>query len=326
MSGRSVRVCAWMLMAVLLGCVPAVAQAAPVEGVTWPEQWVMFGPVEWDQAELASEQLTEIPESLQIGDERHTARAVEFEDGRLDLSALLGGHDRQDTVFLFGEVRSDRAMELPIGAAADWWMAWWVNGEAVYDTLETGNAGQDFSVGAHTFRVSLREGVNLLVVRVSAGREGFLVSAGIPPTDRWDPLLQATREEQRRTDLRERIAAAMSRHEEGDLSGQRRLLREALEITRPGEHIALSLRLRLGESHEADHRPERARRVYEELLAGELPRWARPVVQLRLAQVLQAAGDDPAARQAYAELTEMPDAHPLTLAAAREALAELTGG
>ncbi|MFW6155839.1 MAG: hypothetical protein ACOC7J_00855 [Armatimonadota bacterium] len=31
-----------------------------------------------------------------------------------------------------------------------------------------------------------------------------------------------------------------------------------------------------------------------------------------------------AARQAYAELTEMPDVHPLTLAAAREALAELT--
>ncbi|MFP4249336.1 MAG: tetratricopeptide repeat protein [Armatimonadota bacterium] len=323
MSSRGVRVLTWML-AGLMGCAAASAAPASVEGVHWPEEWVMFGPVGWNEAELAPEHLREIPDSLRLGGEEYTGRRVEFDGGRIDLSALLGGHERRDTVYLFGDVRAERAVEVPIGAAADWWMAWWLNGEPLYDTLETGNFGQDFSVGAHTFKAPLRKGGNVLAVRVSGGRDGFLLAAGIPSEQRWDTLLQATREEQRRSELSDLIGQAASAREEGRLSRERRLLREALEVAKPGGHVELSLRLRLGESHEADGRPERARRVYEQLLHGDLPSWARPVVHRRLAQALHATGADSAARQAYAELTEMPDVHPLTLAAARKALAELT--
>ncbi len=324
MSSRSVRIFTWM-MAGLICCAAASAAPASVEGVQWPDEWMMFGPVGWDEAELAPEQLREVRETLQLGGDECVGRPVEFDDGRIDLSALLGGHERRDTVYLFGEVHADRAVEVPIGAAADWWMAWWLNGEPLYDTLDTGNSGQDFSVGAHTFKAPLREGRNVLAVRVSGGRDGFLLAAGIPSEQRWDALLQATREDQRRSALGDLINQAANVREEGLLSRQRRLLREALEIVKPGEHVELSLRLRLGESHEADGRPDRARYVYEELLSEELPRWARPVVRFRLAQVLEAAGDRRGARAAYARVAAMADAHPLTVTAAREALAELRG-
>lgn len=297
------------MMAGLVGCIVAVAQPAKVEGVQWPESWVMFGPVGWD-AELDPERLREIPESLQLGGEGYAARPVEFDDRRLDISALIGGHERRDTVFLFGEIHAERAMEVPIGAAADWWMAWWLNGAPLYDTLETGNSGQDLSLGAHTFKAPLREGSNVLAVRVSGGREGFVLAAGIPSPARWERLLQTTREKQRRRMLGDLITEAAGAREAGDPRRERRLLREALEVADRWEHIALSVQLRLGESHELDGRPERARTVYRRLLAGELPRWARPVVQRRLAQALEAAGDHRAALEAYRELRRMPDAHP----------------
>lgn len=59
---------------------------------------------------------------------------------------------------------------------------------------------------------------------------------------------------------------------------------EAFGVALPGEHIELSLRLRMGESYERDGQRERARAIYQELLAGELPEWAVPVVQRRLEQ------------------------------------------
>jgi tetratricopeptide (TPR) repeat protein len=281
----------------------------------------MFGPAAWEDAEVDARQLREVPERLRLGDEEYVGRRVQFDGDRLDISAILGGHDRQDTVLLFGELHAERAMEIPIGAAADWWMAWWINGEPAYDTLEAGNAGQDFSVGAHTFRVPLRAGANMVAVRVSGGREGFLLVAGIPPAERWDPLLRATREEQRRSELSSLIADAVSAEEAGERAGARALLGEALEFAEPGGHVALSVRLRIGESHERDGNHENAREVYAELLSAELPSWARPVVQARLAQALEAAGEFAEARDAYLRLTRMRDTHPHTISGAHLGLA-----
>ena len=316
--------CGWTLLLIGLAiAATAWAQAATVEGVRWPDRWVMFGPISWEKAGVDPAQFREVPDRLRIGGEEHAGTPVQFDGDDLDISSLLGGHERRETVYLLGEVHAEHATEVLIGAAADWWMAWWLNGEPLYDTLEGGNGGQDFSLGAHVFRASLKPGTNVLAVRVSGGREGFALTAGIPPPERWDALLQGRRDEQRRERLSDLIARALSAQKAGDQSEARSVLSEAGQVATPGSHIALSLRLRMGESYERSGQFAQARGVYEALLAGPLPSWARPVVQLRLAQTLRAAGETEGARRAYAELARMPDAHPLTVAAATEALGEL---
>lgn len=283
----------------------------------------MFGPVSWEDAEVDPVLIREVPESLRIGGQEHPARRVQFDDNRLDISEILGGHERKDTVYLFGEVHAERDTDVLLGAAADWWMVWWLNGKPLYDTLEAGNASQDFSLEAHVFRAHLRAGTNVLAVRVSGGRAGFALTGGIPPRERWDALLQVRRDEQRVERLSDLIARALSLQESGDSSESRSLLLEALEAADSDGHIALSLRLRVGESYERDGQWQQAYEVYEQLLTGPLPSWARPVVQVRLAETLAAAGATDAARAAYAALRRMDSTHPRTYAAATEALREL---
>lgn len=315
----------WSLLMVLAVSVLAIggAGADEVEGLTWPDSWMMFGPVGWEEAgEVDGDQLREIPQRMEFDGREYAGQTVEFENDRLDIAALLSGHERQDTVFLFGEVHAEREMEVMLGGGADWWMAWWVNGEPVYDTLETGNAGQDFSLVAHTFPVMLREGANVVAIRVSGGREGFLLAAGLPPVERWDQLARVHGDTQRRHMLQEFISEALSLTDAGDLSGARSLLEEALAITTPDEPIHLSLQLRVGENHERAGQHGRAREIYEHLLAGDLPAWAIPVVQSRLAQTLQAAEDYQAARDAFLELSRMSDAHPFTVSGAHIGMAD----
>lgn len=307
---------------VLLSLCMAADTQEQAATVRWPERWMLFGPVPWEHTTPDAAQLREAPERLRLGEQEHIGQQVTFDGNRLDLSALLGGHQRQDTVYLFAEIEAARAMTVPIGAAADWWMAWWVNGEPVYDTLESGNAGQDFSVGAHTFEANLREGTNVIAIRVSAGREGFLLVAGIPPAERWEALLQSTRDRRRHARLRELVSAALERDEAGQSADARELLLDALGLTQPDKPIALSLRLRLGESHERDDQPNEARVIYGDLLNSPLPAWARPVVQMRLAQTLQAAGDRAAALEAWTELTQMSNVHPKARVKAQAGAAE----
>ncbi len=301
----------------------AGAPAAEVEGLMWPDSWLMFGPVDWEEAdEVDARQFREIPDLMEFDGREHEGQTVTFEEDSLNIAELLSGHQRQDTVFLFGQLHADEAMEVMIGGAADWWMAWWVNGEPVYDTLETGNVGQDFTVTAHTFPVTLREGTNVVAIRVSAGRAGFTITAGIPPVELWDRLERVHGDAQRSHLLREFVSEAIERTEVGDLAGARSLFQDALELTVPDEHIWLSLHLRIAENYEHDGQPRRADEIYEELLAAELPQWAVPVLTMRLAQALQAAGDHREARGTFVLVARMRDAHPFTASGAILGIAE----
>lgn len=66
-----------------------------------------------------------------------------------------------------------------VGASADWWMEWFLNGRCVYDTLKHGNGGAQ-TLSAHTFELPLKAGWNLLAVRVLGGSQGWRLLAGGP--------------------------------------------------------------------------------------------------------------------------------------------------
>jgi len=84
------------------------------------------------------------------------------------------------TAYLLTTVTVEKDTEVTLGAGADWWMKWWVNGQVVCDTLATGNNAHPPSLLDRSFPVRLRAGRNLIVVKVISGSGGFTLAAGGP--------------------------------------------------------------------------------------------------------------------------------------------------
>lgn len=186
-----------------------VAAVAPS---IWPHSWTVFAPV---AGEVDLRQVNTIPSTLPKAQAQNGLPT----DGNLDLAALGGGHDEKKQAICFAWIDSPVAQRVEFGAGADWWMEWYVNGQRVYSTLETGNQGS-YSVLRHVFPVDLRAGRNLVAVRVLSGSGGWRLVAGGP-----DEVAAA-----RRAEAGERDALVLHLH-----VGDRLLARESLpvEILRP---------------------------------------------------------------------------------------------
>ncbi|MEM6459794.1 MAG: LamG domain-containing protein [Planctomycetota bacterium] len=99
----------------------------------------------------------------------------------IDLAELAGNFAERDPAVVRSRVWSDRDRRVTVGASADWWMAYRVNGRAVYDTLERGNQS-GVSPLAHTFDVDLKRGWNDLEADVLSGSQGWKFLAAGPAT------------------------------------------------------------------------------------------------------------------------------------------------
>jgi len=154
--------------------------------IEWPATWHAFGPFKTDPGslgvmQLAPEQLAALPETVEVDGLTFKGRAVTVTDGSIDFGALFGGHKVADTAYAITTITCAAPMRITMGAGADWWMQWWVNGEKVCDTVESGgNSGFPPSVTDHIFDVSLKEGRNVLVARVIGGNASFRLRAGGP--------------------------------------------------------------------------------------------------------------------------------------------------
>jgi len=107
--------------------------------LAFPKEWTLFGPVGQADPEPDFAGLTAIPKELTIAGKKLAAQAAAFTDNRLDIGARLGGKAEGKTAYLLANVEVARDTEVELGAGADWWMKWWVNGEVVCDTLQDGN-------------------------------------------------------------------------------------------------------------------------------------------------------------------------------------------
>ena len=147
----------------------------------WPREWTAFGTAKKDDAVPAAATLSSIPDELAIAGMPLARQTVVFdENNRTDLARLFGGVEVGKTVYLFGKVHADRDIVAHIGAGADWWMQWWVDGTPVYDTLGGGNSASSFSILDHVFTVPLAKGDHVLAVRAMSGSGSFLFAAGGP--------------------------------------------------------------------------------------------------------------------------------------------------
>lgn len=296
---------------------------AQVAGVTWPERWTLFGTVPFETPAPAPEQLRAVPASLRLGDAEREGREVRFAEDGLNLAAEFGGHRRGDTAYLFGILHAERAAEVLVGAGADWWMAWWVNGEPVYDTLEQGNGPAGVSRESHVFTVRLKPGANVLVARVSAGREGFRLLAGLPAAERVQTLFREQQEQARSKQIRELLARTDERLRGDDRAGARQALAQLFELGEVREPAALALRLFHLDLLERDRLYDEACAEAARLLETDLPPWAAPVILARLGRMRHAQGKRAEATAAYRSLLALPAAHPRTIEQAKTRLAEL---
>jgi len=143
--------------------------------VAWPQVWTVFAGL--PEAATDPTRYRDIPTAIEGTDAK--AHAARLQDGRLELARLAGGFQERRGALCFAMIDSPTATTIEVGAGADWWMEWAVNGERVYSTMNGGN-GSGFHVGDHRFPVKLKAGRNLLAVRVLSGSQGFVLACGGP--------------------------------------------------------------------------------------------------------------------------------------------------
>lgn len=186
-----------------------VRSAAPMRsGARLSAQWRVFGP--WgpetmcDAADVAAVNdpasihgpiaiprdprieawvaaLSAMPESVTIADIERAGRDVTPTDHAIDLDELFGRPDGLacHQAIAVAELTLDKAGEVALGCGADWWMQGWVDGEAVFDTLATGNNKAVVGPGSHTIHLSLAAGRHLLVARLISGSFGWSFAAAL---------------------------------------------------------------------------------------------------------------------------------------------------
>lgn len=151
------------------------------DDLAWPSRWTVFPRI--DPAAVDPSAFDRIPDALPGLDGAMVAGVgMTPREHHLDLAALTGYRRHQDTraaALFMAEVHSPRDQTVVVGAAADWWMSWYHDGAPVFDTLESGN-GAGYTILSHTFPLQLRQGRNLLAVRVLAGSHGWRLVVGGP--------------------------------------------------------------------------------------------------------------------------------------------------
>lgn len=113
---------------------------------------------------------------------------VKAQDGVIDIGCIAGWVAEESTAVLFNEWICEKSRVLVLGAAADWWMAIYLNGKPVYTTMATGNGDRDFKTSRHVFELRLRKGRNLLTAVVDSGMEGWYFVIGEPSAAPHPPL------------------------------------------------------------------------------------------------------------------------------------------
>ncbi len=174
--------------------VVAVVWAASVaaSGVEWPDQWVVFGPIDQHDPVLQGDQLRSIPEVIIMPETPHlpqrelSPQALQVRPGvPYDLSEAMGFEPGREprrvrqVAYIYVELDAAEAGEIELGFGADWWIQLWLNGEEVYSNVESnGNDGWPISILNQSQKVRLKEGRNLLVARVLGGMTSALAALG----------------------------------------------------------------------------------------------------------------------------------------------------
>ena len=141
-----------------------------------PRWWRVFTHTSPDKVDMAK--LTAIPTELP-GQKAVTVKGIDVlvTNDTINLSKLGNGSVEKDPAILLTTLYVPQDTILKVGAGADWWMAWYCNGQRVFDTLATGNNGASDRL-KYTFDLPLKAGNNTIGCVVLSGSGGWSVTYG----------------------------------------------------------------------------------------------------------------------------------------------------
>ncbi|MBN1556979.1 MAG: hypothetical protein JW951_02395 [Lentisphaerae bacterium] len=130
---------------------------------------------------------TELPSELTVSGQTLRAHdVVVHANHTLDFGALSPGQPERTEAWAFREVTVPSDRRITVGAGADWWMEWFVNGDPVFSTMANGNAGA-VSDRRFTFELPLNAGRNIIAVRVLSGSLGWKLVCSQQQTAAFTP-------------------------------------------------------------------------------------------------------------------------------------------
>jgi hypothetical protein len=186
---------------------PATEATGPP--VDFPARWRFFGPLKSKVGVFPPqtvtdmgvgdliESLTCLPDKLKIDGESYVGQDVDSAGDTFNMDVLESEMNlRTDDLFerhaieslqarvgrqvyAFAELDLDEETEVPFGAGAGFWMQWWIDGKAVYDTLVGGNLTHPPNRSDHSFRCRLSAGRHLLAVRLISGQGSWVFKTGV---------------------------------------------------------------------------------------------------------------------------------------------------
>ncbi len=149
-------------------------------GIRWPGKWTVFTHTR-PGLDLAA--IDAVPATLPGAAGTAVDSSAEVPINHTIDLARLGNYVRKKNTkanaVVIGEIHSTADRTVRMGAGADFWMEWYLNGKPVYDTLAKGN-GAGYTMFDHMFDLPLKQGKNLLVGRVLAGSHGWRLVLGSP--------------------------------------------------------------------------------------------------------------------------------------------------
>ena len=140
----------------------------------FPQNWTLFGPVDKDFTPSQAE-LNTLPATL-AGTSGRKFKPI---SNTLDFAKLFGPGEKK-CGWAFAELESQIDCDYTIGAAADWWMTYYVNGTPVIDTMVGGNVEFPYDISNHVKTVRLKKGMNILAVKVLTGKKSSILKVGGP--------------------------------------------------------------------------------------------------------------------------------------------------
>ena len=159
--------------------------AEKIEGnADWPLNWRVFGPFDANDAQPSDDALRNIPARLTLAGKTVDGEEVIFTGGCFDFDRVLGPVPASGragrTAYAFTRLIVSEDTTVTMGAGADWWMQWWLDGEPVMDTLRHGNGCKPIAIDNHVFNLKLSKGVHILALRFISGSSKADFACGGP--------------------------------------------------------------------------------------------------------------------------------------------------
>ncbi len=142
--------------------------------IAWPKVWTLLGPLAPENISSDTLAMNHIPQKINIGGKEVIARRMETESNQwLNIEKTLGFHDEHQVAWLYSEYVALTEQTVEVWAAADWWMSWYIDGKAVYNTDGRGNRSTEYDYPNHSFKITFSPGKHVIAVRVSSGSQGW---------------------------------------------------------------------------------------------------------------------------------------------------------